>query len=370
MSSGQVSTEMSSRSAWPIGSSHLTLAADLWLFAATLVGLSFAGVALLMLVGRAYRAAVAARATRIRMCRQSLMQFVLASCAQPKLTGWRIRSSELAAAILQLTDIVRGDERDRLLAEMDACGGFEQLAKGAARGSRRSRSTCLEAIAAFPLDRSEGVLRQCVRRGDHNIRLVAIGGMLAAGAAISPADLIQAASSGHLPVSLRFMRLLQTAAQNDPVCAVRLLECDELKLSFQIMLADALGNCAERKAAPILIQKAASPSSTLRAVAVLALGRIGMVTAESAIARALNDRDWRVRRAGLEAVALVGLKTTFGQVAARLADPVWAVRREAVATLFADAALGRVILKKEVEQHPDQDVHQLARALSTTAMAR
>lgn len=270
------------------------------------------------------------------------------------------RADILAHGLMEIAALIKGRDRDNLVSAIHKAGGLDHLVRKANRGSLARRMTCLEAVAFFPLNVCRPILRAALKDPHPDIRLIAVGGLIEAGATISPKTLIRASLDGHLPVSLRFMALLHHLVKKHPGLAIETLTDERLPLPHQLMLCDAIGSAGDYGALPILCLKATSMVAELRAIALNALGRLKHPGAELVIGGALDDPDWRVRRAAVEAIGQVKFRRQYQHVATLLADPVWAVRAQAVATLEGAGDPGHLILRHASRYSDDSAVRDLA----------
>ena len=348
----------------------MALAADLWVMAGGLIALALLTMATLMAIRiiRDYRTALRRKA--LSGCRRVLLGLIAGQVdGRRDLVRLARRGDLMADTLLEIAGLIRGADRDLLLTGIKAAGGFEPLARGAKRGGRRRRLIGLEAIATFPLVDCEPVLRNSLRDLDPEIRLAGVSGLIEAGAAISPAQLIHAAREGRLPVSLRFMGLLKRLIGLHPDAAVGVLGKSDLPLAYQLMLADGLGECGTYSAIPILVEKSQASSPELRAVAIIALGRLRHPGAEITVLRAMADTDWRVRRAAVEAVGLINPEGHVAALSERLADPVWIVRTQAARTLARGAAESQAALRYVSRFDPEGRTRELAASVLGQGLA-
>lgn len=336
-------------------------ATGLWIAAGILVAGSFLCVFLIMALRWIQDGYQKYRRKALYHCRRLLLHVVADDPEALAQLPREVRQADiLAHGLLEIAALIKGGDRDKLVNAVYEAGGFEPLVRKALRGSLARRMTCLEAVAFFPLKTCRPILRTAMTDPHPDVRLIAVGGLIEAGASISPKTLIRSSLDGHLPVSLRFMALLHHLVKNQPRSAIETLHDEHLPLAYQLMLCDAIGSAGDYEALPILCRKATSMVPELRAIAVNALGRLKHPGAESVIDAALEDTDWRVRRAAVEAIGQVKFKRQYQHVADLLADPVWAVRAQAVATLAAAGEPGHFVLRHVSKFSDNAAVRDLA----------
>lgn len=336
-------------------------ATGLWIAAGVLVLGSFFCVFVIMALRWIQGGYQKYKRNALYHCRRLLLQVVADNQdAIGQLPNEVRRADILAHGLLEIAALIKGRDRDKLVNAVYEAGGFEPLVRKALRGSLAQRMTCLEAVAFFPLKTCRPILRTAMTDPNPEVRLIAVGGLIEAGASISPKNLIRSSLDGHLPVSLRFMALLHHLVKNQPRSAIETLQDEHLPLAYQLMLCDAVGSAGDYEALPILSRKAISMVPELRAIAINALGRLKHPGAEPVIDRAVDDDDWRVRRAAVEAIGQVKFKRQYQKVAELLGDPVWAVRAQAVATLAAAGEQGHFVLRHVSKFSDNAAVRDLA----------
>lgn len=336
-------------------------ATGLWIAAGILVAGSFLSVFVIMTLRWIQGSYQKYRRNALYHCRRLLLHVVADDAdALAQLPREVRRADILAHGLLEIAALIKGGDRDKLINAVYEAGGFEPLVRRALRGPLARRTTCLEAVAFFPLKTCRPILRTAMADPNPEVRLIAVGGLIEAGASISPKALIRSSQDGHLPVSLRFMALLHHLVKNQPRSAIEALQDERLPLAYQLMLCDAIGSAGDYEALPILSRKAASYIPELRAIAINALGRLKHPGAEPVVDAALEDPDWRVRRAAVEAIGQVKFKRQYQHVADLLADPVWAVRAQAVATLAAAGEPGHFVLRHVSRYSDNAAVRDLA----------
>jgi HEAT repeat protein len=260
--------------------------------------------------------------------------------ASARLEPHRRRGRLLAETLLEVLGLVRGADRERVLASLRAFGLADILAENLDRGSAASRIVSMEALAALGGADAIGALRRMLVHGPPGLRLPALKALVDAGAEMSVGRLVDYAVSGHVPAGRLFTEIVRRAASERPGEAISALDRTDLDGPATIVLLSALGSAGDYQALPKLIEGTQDDRPEVRGAAVRSLGRLMHPAAEDAVARALRDPVWFVRCAAAEAAGASGFVRLEEELAHLLDDEAWWVRFRAAEALAAHGQPG------------------------------
>lgn len=307
----------------------------LWWSSLLLAGIALAWMAGLI-VARLLREN---RETRRKADRQTLSSFYLAIMAgtddaAEKLRPFQHRSRLLAETLLEVLGLVRGVERDRLVATLVQAGVDERLRFRLTRGSRAGRLAAVEALSAFPSDATRAELRSVQQASsDAEIRIATVRTLIDIGDPPRVQDLIADLAGWSDKDSLLYAPILRHLAIHAPDDALAALVIPELKVAARAVMIDAVGASGDYRALPTLSLLAADPEPVLRMAAVRAMGLLAHPGAADTITCTLRDDAWDVRAEAATAAGKIGTASLTLPLVALLDDPVWWVRFRAADAL-------------------------------------
>jgi HEAT repeat protein len=317
-----------------VGGSDVTLLSSLWLSS-----LLLAGLALLWMGGL-----VLARVNRERSIQQRafdhravLHAFVAimggAGDAVAQLSPYQRRSCLIAEALLETLALVRGRERDRLMAALLALNIDDRLRSRLFTHDIVGRIACAEALSALPSDRTVAALDRVWRSAsDPVLRLAALRSLTDMGEN-PPITEVLAELARRASDPLTFQPLLRRLAQDDTQGALEAFADVRLAQSARAMLADALGATGDFLVLPTLLKATAEANPAVREAALRGLGSLAHPAAEAAVAARMTDAVWEVRAAAGDAAGRIGVVALIPALVAQLEDPVWWVRFRAAEAL-------------------------------------
>lgn len=300
-----------------------------------------------LIVARLLRERAEARRTRNRAVIHQAFLDIMAGSGEAvgRLTRVRGRARTMAEALLEVMGLVRGAERERLVAALAAFQVDEVFRRRLFRGSAAGRIAAAEALAAFPGDETRTALqRALVRARDGELRAGLMRSLIEIGA---PPELDQVlAGIGRAPTadSLLYLPLIARLVADNPRAGLRAFGDPEVAGEARAILAEALGSSGDYRVLEPLAAAARAPDVELRIAAIRGLSALGHPAAEPTIRAGLTDPFWVVRAASCEAAGRIGLRSTAPELAAQLQDPVWWVRFRAGEALAALGEAGRTRL--------------------------
>ena len=277
------------------------------------------------------------------------------------------RPIPLAEALLDFSEVVRGDDRDVVLLRLLEAGGVRALETGVSR-SRRAKLVCVEAIGLFPRGAAEPALCRLLYNRDVTVKFAAALALLDVGASLpfSLANQITKDSRDHAGLT---NALLRRVVRLNPEVGRYALQNDDLHPTTQALVIDALSLCGSYISVPEIISRANSPSPAVRASVALALGRLIDPRGLDVISNGLTDRHWLVRAAAARAVGLGHFQALLPMLDALLADAIWSVRFQAVEAMKSFGADGVARLTRLGADSVDPEVRLLTDGALSEAMA-
>lgn len=250
------------------------------------------------------------------------------------LEPFRKRSRLLAESLLDVLDLVRGAERDRLISSLVDAGVADRLRSRLTRGSRTGRLAAAEALSVFPSPATRTALRALHRSSsDAEIRIASIRTLIDVGDPPSAHDLIADLDGKAESDSLLYAPVLRRLAVDAPDDALQTLTLPGLGVAARSVMIEAVGASGDYRALPALSLMAAAPELGVRISAVRALGTLAHPGSADTIAGALADDAWDVRAEAAMAAGKIGGAGLVLALTPLLEDPVWWVRFRAAESL-------------------------------------
>jgi len=324
-------------------------AMTIWWLSIVLVAAAVAWMLQLILVRRFREAIERRRAREHRRIQTALLDLVDAKAPAVVLPGGRRAVSRVAESLAALTEVLRGEEVERIAAALRQGGLHGQLLASARHGSKRSRQCSIEALKVFPGQDTSDALRTISQEADPTISLAAWKSLWALGEDVALIDIARDAyrSRGR---TLDRLELAGQIAARDPAKAIPYALDPVVSEPVRLKLVESIAASGRTAAAPALMRLAQSEENPrIRAAALRGLGRFTQCFTDDLLADALASPDWEVRSEAASAVALCRSASQAGRLAELLDDDVWTVRVNAGRALLRMAATGRRTLKHVVE---------------------
>ncbi len=249
----------------------------------------------------------------------------------------------VAEALVEVLGLVRGADRERLLAGLRGLAVDEAIRKGTRRGPIATRLICIEALVSFPDPKTDMLLRQITTdpKGEHECRLAAVRALADMGAELSISRLLDAMIYDGLVASGPVIELLHIMARRWPDDLVGSLQRLDMTRQVRPLVVEAMGETGDYSVIPNLIEAAGQDDFEVRAAAVRALGKLAHPAAEPALAKAMTDEAWPVRALACHAAGRSGLVSLISPLSKALEDPAWWVRHRAAGALLTLGPPGR-----------------------------
>lgn len=258
----------------------------------------------------------------------------------------RLEQDTAAKITLELAEMVRGPERDALLARAGEIGVDRVLMRHSVSRAPQNRLLAAEALAMFPAGRER--VRQMLRDTNADVRLGAALALAQNQAAPPARELVKRLSLGTTERSLLTASLMRDLVEADPASVEDLLGDGAIPGATKLAAIDALAATGRVEHAPLVAKMAQDGvhDSDLLARIQHALGRIGHPSGHKAIIQGLANPAWEVRAAAAQAAGNNGLAEAAELLGDLLEDTHWWVRFRSGEALWRLGDHGRNVLRR------------------------
>ena len=338
--------------------------------------LALAGIAFVWMMGliiaRVFRenSEVRRKADRLTLSAAYLTIMSGAGDAGTLLEPFRKRSRLLAESLLDVLGLVRGVERDRLIASLVEAGVADRLRSRLTRGSRTGRLAAAVALSAFPSTATRTALRDLHRSStDTEIRIASVRTLIDVGDPPNARELIADLEGKDYSESLLYAPVLRRLAVDAPDDALETLTLPGLGMAARAVMIEAVGASGDYRALPTLSLMAAAPEPGLRISAVRALGALAHPGSAETIIGALGDEAWDVRAEAAMAAGRIGGPALVQALTPLLDDPVWWVRFRAAESMSKMGGSGIEALRNATASPVDVTRRSASLALAEQGLA-
>lgn len=250
--------------------------------------------------------------------------------------------SLVADVCVELLQMVRGDEKDRIVDAGRRAGVVEILCERLGSWSHGVRLGAAEALGDFAGDSVAEALGAALEDPIPTVRLAAAISLTGIGHPTPLRTLIDKLELGTAECSRFILKLFRDRAAADPAEVKALLADDDVSDTAKAYAAQALAAAGDYEAvsaiAALVLDSATDRSSVASYVEVL--GDLAHPDATAAIEHALHSEHWQVRAAAAAAAGKIRMSSSIGTLTALLADGHWLVRRHAGEALGKLGAAG------------------------------
>jgi HEAT repeat protein len=329
-----------------------------WYLAVSLAAVAIVG-AFIIIVARLIRMAIETRNNRWRA---ALLAELLAGIEVDRAPLELINSlqqhrRQAIELLVELTAIIRGATRERLLAVYKQANLNIWLAWRLRAWSRRERRVAAELLGLFDDPSTTAALQEALKDRDEDVRLTAALGLAERQEALPMNILLDRLQAGTREHSLLLRRMFELIALKRPGDVLEVAEGRVGHPSLRPTAIDALGNSGRAELAEAIAAMAQDPERNIRASVLRALGVLGHPASAKAIAAGLRDANWEVRVRAIDAVRRVQLVDLVPVVAELLDDEAWWVRFRAAEALATLGESGRRALQKAASDGPEVTRH-------------
>ncbi len=299
-------------------------------------------------------------AERRRMARL-LMSPRLVSPEPPRKALEQQAAARLA---LEMAELVRGPDRQALLANAEALRIPHTLLRSSVSKSAQERLLAAEALAMFAIGQRR--VREMLRDRNPDVRLGAALALAQNQAAPPAAEIVRLLGLGTTERSLLVASLMRDLVDADPASVADLLSDETLPDAARLAAVDALAASGLVEHAPLVARMAAEADTDDELLPRIyhALGRIGHPSGHAAILRGLSHPAWAVRAAAAQAAGTNRLATAAERLGELLGDDQWWVRLRAGEALWRLGPRGTDVLAQAAADSP----HPLAREAATLTL--
>jgi len=327
-----------------------------------LLSLALAGGALLIMLGLIVGRWWGRRRSRATEAeRRRLIPMLLGSGDAPRMQAASVSSDLMADLAVELIQMVRGEDRRKLVATATEAGVPRRLLARLRRPASQTRIVAAEALAEFPSPEHVEALEVALRDRNQDVRLAAAMSLAATGNAPPARRLIEQLHIGRGQSSLLVVALLEDIALERPQEIRSLIEDPAIPEAVKAAAIEALSSSGDYSLVPIITDLAirATPTSEALPRFLRSLGQFGHPAAGAAVERGLRNGSADVRAAACEAAGKIGLVTAAEKLAQLLGDESWWVRFRAGEALTRIGPRGHRLLS-EAASSGDRSVAQAA----------
>lgn len=335
----------------------------LWLVSLALVMVSLSVMALLILRRWVFALGERRLAERRNRLERTMLAYLDGTATMADVraaASGRIRL--LSEVGMQLLELVRGDNHERLVALLAQLGVVEGLLHLLKRGSRNDRITAVTCLRYFREEAVIGALRRTLDDIDPEVRLAAAASLVELGSAPSVAELVSklGIGSGQHPQTLR--RIFRGMVPKQTSALVALLT-SQTPPATKALALDALGWSGDYGVVDAVMAMTGDPDIDLRAEAFRTLATLAHPGALPAVRRGLEDQTWEVRTQAAICAGRIGFVELVPELAHMLGDPVWWVRFRAAEALLMLGAPGREALVAAASQGHSEQASRMAQIM-------
>ncbi|WGM47229.1 hypothetical protein KOAAANKH_02104 [Brevundimonas sp. NIBR10] len=244
------------------------------------------------------------------------------------------RARLMAEALLEFGAIVRGAERERLIAAYRLMAADSRFRERLFAGSKAGRLAAAEALALFPSDETERALNRVVNDPrDAELAAAAVRSLVELDRPPPLGRLLDELEARKMTDSLVYLPIVRRLVALSPDEAMSRLDSSATSPAARVLLADAVAVSGDYRAVAPLQRAARADRPDLRMAAIRGLSLLAHPASIPTLTEALSDPDWEVRAAACEAMGRTGFGEGVADLAELLADSVWWVRFQAAEAL-------------------------------------
>jgi HEAT repeat protein len=326
----------------------LSALAFLWV-ASLVLAASAIGVMILLVIARVVRDAQARRSEAVR--RRLVPLFLAASEKGPDealvLTA-RDHLDVAADLAIEMFGLIRGEGRARLAQAFHDVGITAVLKRRLVTGDERARTLAVETLPLLADASTVETLTGALGDRSGEVRLAAAMSLAQVGALPPLNELVDKLDVGEAHQSRRVMDFFRQIAEERTNELLALARDHERPVLIRAAAVEALGstgNYAVVDEIAGIASRAAAADQPLVAQCVRALGELRHPRGAEIVSWALQSHDWQVRAEAVEAAGRIGLVEAAPRLGALLADDVWWVRFRAAEALAELGDQGRLALQ-------------------------
>lgn len=279
--------------------------------------------------------------------RARLLPLLLDPGRAEELLAWAARPQPLLIGLsVELIGLVRGEDRELLVAAASRHGVAEGLRSRLGSRSARTRISAAEALTWFTDAFTTDALERALEDPHSHVRLTAAMALTESGRAPPLRFLIGHLGLGTRENSMLIAGLLKSIAADRPDEVKALIADPGVPTPVKAAAIEALSSTGDYGLVPVINELALATDAMNEDLPrfLRALGAFHHPAGAPAVRRWLTGRAWWVRAAAAEAAGRIGLQDVAGTLAAMLDDPDWWVRFRAGEALVRLGPSGRALL--------------------------
>ena len=244
-----------------------------------------------------------------------------------------VEGEQLRRVFSHLLHLVRGDDKDRLLALADAMGLPDMAIARMADHLPARRVDAMHVLEQFPVQRSVDALITLMG-GDpeRDVRLEAAAALARIGELPPPDQIVDMLDLRNQPANRLHEAIFRASAVEWPAALIA-LSMDPSLNGIRPLLVEALGWSNDFSVLPILAQHANSRDAEVRSASLKAARRLGHPDVETWVLPLLLDPADQVRTQAARTSGKLGLRDAIPVLLTLIENPSWWVRMRAAEAL-------------------------------------
>lgn len=295
------------------------------------------------------RALVAPQQRREAARKEALMGLLLEYLDQPdsiETVKQQIQPADfryLNAVIEDLARVVRGADRDRLIALLPAVGALDAHIAALHRGRQHERRIAADSLRYFDDPTVIAALKIALIDRSPRVRLAAARSLAEIGAVDTLSQLLDALADSGTSITNLVDIVRKVAGKLAPELR-QVLQRDAPELAKALAI-DGLASIGDLNLVGLIGDLDRLESDDLKVRALQALSELGDPRAEGAVIQGLSYPRWPVRAAAAACAGAIGIDRSIPSLTRLLADAQWLVRYRAAEALCRLGDRGTQVLK-------------------------
>lgn len=234
----------------------------------------------------------------------------------------RARAADKLAAIGRMIQLLRGEERDRLIALVERDGLLKRALRRTHSSRRRAQVDAMRLLGSVGGEQAVAALLGVLHEDPHlDTRLEAASLLAQLDALPAPERLIEDLSLYEARITPLHRSLFRLIAVSHPTELLGLAQSGQLPSAVRALVIDALGWTENFAALPLLAAASTDPHPPVRLAALDSATRLGHPGSAGWIMRMLDDPEHPVRSRAIRACQIMRLTAAVPLLAAMRNDP-------------------------------------------------
>nr|WP_140404544.1 HEAT repeat domain-containing protein [Sphingomonas sp. CDS-1] len=234
----------------------------------------------------------------------------------------KARNADKLAAIGRMIQLLRGEERERLIALVDRHGLLKDALRKTQSSRRRAQVDAMRILGSIGGEHAVAALLSVLHEDPHiDTRLEAASLLAQLDALPAPERLIEDLSLYETRITPLHRSLFRLIAVSHPAELMALGRSNQLPPAVRALVIDALGWTEDFAALPLLAAAAGDPHPPVRLAALDSATRLGHPGSAGWIIRMLEDPEHPVRSRAIRACQIMRLTAALPLLSALRNDP-------------------------------------------------